>query len=64
MVSPLSLIFLTIRTLGVTLMSRVAFCCPRKVSVDDAYRAGQMVMGRAGQRLGVMHPGSPEDKRF
>ena len=63
MVSPSSLYSLTIRTLRVTLMSR-AFCCPRKVSVDEAYRAGQMVMGRAGQRLGVMHPGSPEDKRF
>jgi hypothetical protein len=46
------------------MMSRVAFCCPRKVSVDDAYRAGQMVMGQAGQRLGALHPGSPEDKRF
>ncbi len=47
MVSPSSLIFLTLRTLKVTLMSRVAFFCPRKVSVDDAYRAGQTVMGRA-----------------
>ena len=45
-------------------MSRVAFCCPRKVSVDDAYRAGQMVMGRAGQRLGVMHLDHPKINAF
>ena len=64
MVSPSSLIFLTLQTLTVTLMSRVAFCCPRKVSIDDVYQAGQTVMGRAGQWLSVMHPGSPKDKRF
>ena len=45
-------------------MSCVVFCCPGKVSVDDAYRLGQSVMGRVGYRLGVIHPGSPEDKRF
>ena len=45
-------------------MSSVVFCYPRKVSVDDAYRLGQSVMGRVGYRLGVIHPGSPEDKRF
>jgi hypothetical protein len=36
----------------------------RKVSVDDAYRLGQPVMGRVGYRLGVIHPGSPKDKPF
>ena len=35
-----------------------------KISVEDAYHVGQMVMGRASRRLGVIHPGSPEDKRF
>jgi hypothetical protein len=37
---------------------------PMKISVEDAYHVGQMVMGRASRRLGVIHPGSPEDKRF
>ena len=34
------------------------------MSVDDAYREGQQVMGRASRRLGKLLPGSPEDLRF
>ena len=36
----------------------------KKISVEDAYREGQMVMGRSGNTLGTLLPGSPEDKRF
>ncbi len=34
------------------------------MTVDDAYVAGQNVIGRANQRLGKLLPGSPEDRRF
>ena len=33
------------------------------MSVDDAYREGQQVMGRASRRLGKLLPGLPEDLR-
>ena len=41
------------------------FSCTQKlVNVDDAYVAGQNVMGRANQRLGKLLPGLPKDRRF
>jgi len=38
--------------------------CMKKISVEDAYCEGQRVMGRSGNTLGTLLPGSPEDKRF
>ena len=34
------------------------------VTVEEAYVAGQKVMGRANRRLGKLLSGSPEDLRF
>ena len=34
------------------------------MTVNDAYREGQVVMGRADKRLGKLLPGSPKDLRF
>ncbi len=34
------------------------------ISVEDAYREGQRVMGRTSHMLGALLAGSPEDKRF
>jgi hypothetical protein len=34
------------------------------ISVEDAYREGQRVMGRNGHTLGTLLPGSLEDKHF
>ncbi len=36
----------------------------KKISVEDAYCEGQRVMGRSGNTLGTLLPGSPEDKHF
>ncbi len=36
----------------------------KKISVEDAYREGQRVMGRTSHTLGTLLLGSPEDKRF
>jgi hypothetical protein len=36
----------------------------KKISVEDAYREGQRVMGQTSYTLGALLPGSPEDKRF
>ena len=32
--------------------------------MDELYREGQQIMGRAAHRLGILRPGSPEDRRF
>ena len=32
--------------------------------MDELYREGQQIMGRAAHRLGILRPGSPEDGRF
>jgi hypothetical protein len=44
----------------------VSFACSfaTKISVEDAYRFGQIIMGRADRRLGKLVTGSPEDLRF
>ena len=43
----------------------LCFACTRKqVTVQEAYVAGQKVMGRASRKLGKLLPGSPEDLRF
>ena len=34
------------------------------MSVNEAYREGQKVMGRANRRLGKLLPGLPEDLHF
>ena len=34
------------------------------MTINDAYAHGQKVMGRANQRLGKLHVGSPEDWHF
>jgi hypothetical protein len=36
----------------------------KKISVEDAYCEGRRVMGRSGNTIGTLLPGSPEDKRF
>ena len=36
----------------------------KKISVEDAYRVGQRVMGQNGNTLGTLLLGSPEDKRL
>jgi hypothetical protein len=50
-----------------SLISRV-FCqlCyhTKKISVEDAYREGQRLMGRTSHMLGTLLPGSLEDKCF
>jgi hypothetical protein len=41
------------------------FCTQNQaVTVEEAYVAGQKVMGRANRRLGKLLPGSPEDLLF
>jgi hypothetical protein len=35
-----------------------------KISVEDVYREGQRVIGQTSHTLGILLPGSPEDKRF
>ena len=42
------------------------FFCTRNqaVTVEEAYVAGQKVMGRANRRLGKLLSGSPKDRRF
>jgi hypothetical protein len=40
------------------------FCTRNQVPVEEAYIAGQKVMGRANRRLGKLLSGSPEDLRF
>jgi hypothetical protein len=36
----------------------------KKISVEDAYREGQRLMGQTSHMLGILLPGSPEDKCF
>ncbi len=36
----------------------------KKISVEDAYREGQRLMGRTSHTLGTLRPGSPDDKCF
>ena len=33
-------------------------------TIEDAYRQGKVLMGRASKPLGRLDPGGPEDKRF
>jgi len=40
------------------------FCTQNQVTVEEAYVAGQKVMGWANRRLGKLLSGSPEDLRF
>ena len=44
----------------------VLFACSfaTKISVEDVYRFGQIIMGRANRRLGKLVTGLPEDLRF
>ena len=47
-----------------SLLCCMFFCTRNQVTVEEAYVAGQKVMGRANQRLGKLLSGSPEDLRF
>ena len=44
----------------------MSFACSfaTKISVEDAYCFGQIILGRADRRLGKLVTGSPEDLRF
>jgi hypothetical protein len=47
-----------------SLLCCMFFCNRNQVTVEEAYVAGQKVMGRANRRLGKLLSGSPEDLRF